>query len=473
MTGLDVLSVASEAYPLVKTGGLGDVVGALPTALAAESVRLRTLLPGYPAVRAAIAVRATHPWRGGRLLEGRAHDLDLLVLDIPELFDRPGGPYAGPDGLDWPDNARRFAALSHAAADIGQGRLPGWVPRVLHLHDWQAGLAAAYLHYRGGPRPGTIMTVHNMAFAGRFPASGFADLGLPPAALAIDGVEFHGDASFLKAGLQFADRITTVSPSYAAEIMTPECGAGFDGLLRARAGAVRGILNGIDTRVWDPATDAALAARFADPSGRAPNRAAIQARFGLSDDPDSLLCAVISRLTWQKGMDLMVEALPALLAEGGQLVVLGTGEPALEQAVRTAATTHPGRVACVIGYDEDLAHLVQAGCDALLVPSRFEPCGLTQLCALRYGAIPVVARVGGLADTVIDASPMARAAGAATGVQFAPVTADALATALRRTAALHRHPATWRRIQTAGMRTDVSWAGPAAEYATLYRELAA
>ncbi len=466
-----VLSVASEAYPLVKTGGLGDVVGALPGALAGQGIRARTLLPGYPAVLAALTIIATHALPSGRVLEGTGGGLDLLVLDDPGLFDRPGNPYTGADGQDWPDNPQRFAALCAVAADIGQGALPGWRPDVVHCHDWQAGLVPAYLHYRGGPRPATVMTVHNLAFAGRAAAALRAALHLPPEAMAIEGLEFYGDISFLKAGLQFADRITTVSPTYAQEIMTPAFGMGFDGLLRARAGVVGGILNGIDTAVWNPATDRLIPAPYSTPGGRGANKAALQARFGLVADPAAPLFGVVSRLSWQKGLDLLAEALPTLLEAGGQLCVLGTGEPGLEADLRAAAAAHPRRIGVVIGYDEALAHLVQAGADALLVPSRFEPCGLTQLCALRYGAVPVVARTGGLADTVIDASPMALAAGAATGVVFDRPDAEALRGALRRTAGLYRQPDVWEAMQRAGMRTDVSWTHPAAAYAALYRAL--
>jgi starch synthase len=542
MKPLRVLSVASEVFPLVKTGGLADVTGALPGALEPEGVAVRTLIPGYPAVTGAIAgARAVHHipdlFDGpARVLETRAAGLDLLVLDAPHLYARPGNPYLEPEGSDWPYNASRFAALAMVAAEIGGGAIAGYVPDVVHAHDWQAGLAPAYLHYRNearagqnrsearadqsrsearadqsrsearadqsrsearagqdrneahagrrhrgtrsgqkqdSARPGTVMTVHNLAFPGKLPAGLLARLGLPPAAYAVDGVEFYGTISMLKAGLQFADRITTVSPTYAAEIRTAEAGMGFDGLLRARSDVLSGILNGIDTTIWDPASDKHLAARFdrATLGKRARNKVALQARMGLAADPAAPLFAVVSRLTWQKGMDLLLACLPSLLALGGQLALVGSGEPALEAAFQAQAAAAPTRIGCVIGYDEALAHAIQAGADALLVPSRFEPCGLTQMCALRYGAVPVVARVGGLADTVIDANPAAVAAGVATGVQFAPATAEMLQVALRRTVALYRQPAAWRTMQENGMAADVSWHGPARSYAALYREL--
>lgn len=481
MNGLDVLAVASEIYPLIKTGGLADVVGALPGALAELGIRVRTLIPGYPAVLAALdRPECRHVWPdlfGGeaRLLAGSADDLDLLVLDAPLLFARLGNPYTGADGQDWPDNARRFAALARAAADIGMGMVPGYAPDIVHAHDWQAGLTHAFLHHSGPNRPGTVLTLHNLAFQGMFPAQLFSNLGLPASAFAVDGLEYHGGVSYLKAGLYYADRITTVSPSYAAEIRTPEGGMGLDGLLAARAGDLCGILNGIDTKIWDPQTDTLIASPFDSLhlGRRRANKADLQARFGLAIDPTAPLFAVVSRLTWQKGLDLLAQAESALLAAGAQLALLGTGDAAMEAAFRAAAAREPGRIGCVIGYDEVLAHRLQAGADALLVPSRFEPCGLTQLCALRYGTIPVVARVGGLADTVIDASPMALNAGVATGVQFAPVTAERLRAAIGLAAALYRQPATWRRLQRNAMATDVSWHHPARQYAALFRDLLA
>jgi starch synthase len=289
----------------------------------------------------------------------------------------------------------------------------------------------------------------------------------------VDGIEYHGQIGFLKAGLRLADRLTTVSPNYAAEICSPEFGMGLDGLLRGRADVLRGVLNGIDTKVWDPAADSHIPVRYnaASFDRRVENKRALQARFGLAEEQRAPLFGVVSRLGWQKGLDLLLQALPVLLEEGGQLLLLGTGDRELEEAFRRQAVVHAGRIACHIGYDEQVAHLIQAGCDALLVPSRFEPCGLTQLCALRYGTVPVVARVGGLADTVIDASPVALGKGAATGVQFSPVTSVMLEAAIRRAASLYRDEATWRLLQRNGMATDVSWAGPAREYASLYREL--
>jgi len=476
---LDVLAVASELYPLVKTGGLADVAGALPKALAPLGVRMRTLVPGYPAVLAGLqkpkTVKALGEVFGGpaRLVCGAADGLEIYALDAPHLYDRPGGPYGGADGRDFPDNARRFAALGRIAASIGQGLIPRWRPQVVHAHDWQAGLTAAYLTYDERPRPGVVFTIHNLAFQGQFDRALLADLGLPPRSFTPDGVEYYGDIGFLKAGVRLADRITTVSPTYAAEICTPERGMGMDGLLHGRADRLSGILNGIDVETWNPAADPLIAAPY-DASridARAANKAALQKRLGLAAEADAPLFAVVSRLSWQKGLDLLLAALPLLMAEGAQLAVLGSGEPGLEQGFRDAAAVWPGRVACVFAYDEPLAHQIQAGADVLAVPSRFEPCGLTQLCALRYGAVPLVARVGGLADTVIDATPMSLASGVATGVQFAPVETPMLESAIRRALELYRAPDSWRRLQLNGMATDVSWTVSARRYAQLYAGL--
>ncbi len=474
-----VLSIASEIFPLIKTGGLADVAGALPAALAGEGFALRTLVPGYPAVTAAMKRAATvHAFDdlfGGpaRLLAGRVKGLDLLALDAPHLYDRPGNPYSAPDGADWPDNAFRFAALGQTGARLSQGLVPAFAPEIVHCHDWQAGLAPAYLAYSGVARPGTVMTVHNLAFQGAFPAHLLGRLGFPTHAFTVDGIEYHGQIGYLKAGLRLADRITTVSPTYASEICSDEFGMGLQGLLRGRADVLRGILNGIDTNVWNAASDALIPARYnADDLGpRSANKAALQARLGLEAEPRAALFGVISRLGWQKGLDLLLAALPVLLQEGAQLALLGAGDPALEAAYRSAAEAHSGRIGCVIGYDENVAHLIQAGSDALLVPSRFEPCGLTQLCALRYGSVPVVARVGGLADTIVDSNPVAIAAGAGTGIMFSPVNETMLESAIRRAARLYRDEKAWRQIQRGGMATDVSWAAPAREYASLYREL--
>ena len=480
MKPMNVLSVASEAYPIIKTGGLADVVGALPAALKAEGVATRTLLPGYPdaldALRSAEELLHLPDFHGGaaRLLGGSSDGLDLLVIDAPHLFARSGNPYLASNGADWPDNAIRFAALGRMAADIGQGAVPSFVPDVVHAHDWQAGLTPAFLQYSDRPRPATVMTVHNLAYQGQFPQQMLSAIGLPPEAFMMDGIEYYGSIGFLKAGLRFADRITTVSPTYALEIQQPDAGMGLDGLLRGRKDLLSGILNGIDTSVWNPATDSHVASNFdADTlESRAANKAALQRRFGVALAPNALLIGVISRLSWQKGLDLLLESLPTILQDGMQLVVLGSGDADLQSRYRAAAASNPGQIGVLIGYDENLAHLIQAGADAIVVPSRFEPCGLTQLCALRYGAVPIVSRVGGLADTVIDANAVAVAAGVATGVQFGPVSSENLSDGLRRGNALFHDKPVWRKMQQNGMAADVSWRNSARHYADLYRQIA-
>jgi starch synthase len=478
MRAVRVLSVASEIYPIIKTGGLADVAGALPIALQADDIETHTLVPGYPAVMDALEKgKQLLEWPlsfGGtvRLFSGMCGELNLFVLDAPHLFARPGNPYLSPEGLDWPDNGLRFAALARMAENIGLGATPSFVPDVVHSHDWQAGLTPAYLHYSGRARPGTLLTIHNLAYQGRFSRQILDEIGLPPHSFTMQGVEYYGDVSFLKAGLQFADFITTVSPTYAVEIQTDENGMGLGGLLRARSSQLRGILNGIDTDVWNPATDPAIPGLFSLNAlgGRAANKIALQQRFGLEPANDTLLLGVISRLSWQKGLDLLLACLPILTNERMQLALLGTGDAVLEDQFQAAARANPGQIGVVVGYDEALAHLIQAGADALVVPSRFEPCGLTQLCALRYGAIPIVSCVGGLEDTVVDAKETAGRA--ATGFKFGPVSAENLAAALRSAQASYRDKASWREMQLRGMSTDVSWRHRASQYADLYREIA-
>ena len=475
---MKVLSAAAEIYPLVKTGGLADVVGALPAALTGQGVAMRCLVPGYRQVMSALGgITVLHRYAdlfGGpaSLVAGKAGGLDLIAIDAPHLYDRPGNPYLGPDGKDWPDNAQRFAALSRAAAEVARGIIPGYQPDILHLHDWQAALASVYVKFLGGPK--TLLTVHNIAFQGQFPASIFASLQLPGAAFAIDGVEYYGSVSFLKGGLATANAISTVSPSYAQEICTPDYGMGLDGLLRVRHAVLSGIVNGIDTEVWNPADDRNIAATYTAKTlnRRRANKREVERRFGL-EEGDGILHAVVSRLTWQKGMDIFVESLDEVVATGARLALIGTGEAPLEAGLQAASQRHKGRIGAIIGYDEGLSHLLQAGADTILVPSRFEPCGLTQLYGLRYGCVPVVARTGGLADTVIDANDAALNAGVATGFQFSPVDGPALQHALSRAAGVHADAKAWGSMQRRGMETDVSWDRSAARYADLYRTLTA
>jgi len=409
-----------------------------------------------------------------RLIEGRipATDVPAWLVDNPALFDREGGPYNAPDGRDWPDNHLRFGLLGWAAAQIGAGGVSAdWRPDVVHGNDWQAGLAAAYLSLQGDDRPRTLLTIHNLGYAGAFPADVLPALGLPVSMMDMYGVEFWGQVSFLKAGLYYSDALTTVSPTYAAEIQTAEFGCGFEGLIAGRSGVLHGILNGIDTDVWNPATDPALPAHFSadDLSGKAACKRRLQQEVGLDVRADTPLLGVVSRLTDHKGLDLVAEAVSELVAAGLQFVVLGTGDPALEAAFRSASERWPGAVAAHIGYDEALAHRIQAGSDLLAVPSRFEPCGLTQMIAMRYGTLPVVRATGGLADTVTDVGGAQRG----TGFVFDGTRPEDWLGAVRRALALWDFPDGWRLVQRRAMSLDVGWSQPTRRYADLYESLLA
>ena len=475
---IEVLSVASEVYPLIKTGGLADVAGALPAALARHGVTMRTLVPGYPTVMEKLdggrVVMELDDLFGveAKLIAARVEGLDVIVIDAPVLYDRPGNPYLSPDGWDWPDNWRRFAALGWVAAELGMGMVEGYQPHVIHCHDWQAGLAPAYIKFGPHDRVKTVMTIHNIAFKGSFGADIFGQLRLPPHAFDVGGVEYYGGVSYLKGGMECADYVTTVSPNYADEIRTPAFGMGLEGLLNGRSDTVVGILNGIDTEAWDPATDPALMQTYTANTlqGRIINKRALAEKFGL-DGTDGPLFCVVSRLTDQKGMDVLLQVVDGLVGLGGRLAVLGSGEAYLEDGFRHMWARHPGKVGLVTGYNESLSHLLQGGSDAILIPSRFEPCGLTQLYGLRYGCVPVVSRIGGLADTVIDANPAAIAAEVATGVVFDPDSAHALYEAIRRTVRLYRDDKIWKKIQRRGMKSDVSWQTSAARYANLYAKI--
>lgn len=475
---MNVLFVTSECYPLVKTGGLADVTGALPLALATLDVEARVLLPAYSGVREQLATcrPSAHiaDLFGGdaTLLDATtAAGLKLLLIDAPHLYERAGGPYSAPNGHDWPDNHLRFAALSWVAAEVASGRLGAWRPDIVHLHDWHAALTVAYLRFddskatlASGSRPATLLTIHNLAFQGLFPEALLAELRLPAAALAQGGIAYWGSLSFLKAGVRWCDAVSTVSPTYAREIVTPENGMGFDSALKERKESLIGIVNGIDVQVWNPATDPHITANYSasNPEGKAANKAALQSELGLVPDPDAPLFCVVSRLTEQKGLDLLLAAIPRLLARGAQLAVLGSGDRGLEKGFRRAAKKRSGRVATVIGYDEALSHRMQAGADAIVVPSRFEPCGLTQLYGLRYGTLPVVAKVGGLADTVIDGVD---------GFQFDPVDAEQLANAIERACDVFATPTTWQRMMHQAMATEVGWDAAASAYRALYERL--
>ena len=476
-TSLKVLHVAAEVFPLVKAGGLADVVAALPPALVDAGADVRLLLPGLPAILDAVQSARTlidiGPCFGAmraRLLVARmpGSQLPVYVIDAPYLYRRQGGPYQSPGGDEWPDNLQRFALLGWVAAHLAAGDAdPAWVPEVVHAHDWHAAMACAYMADHLPTAAASVFTVHNLAFQGLFPHHDWALLGLSSRFMSPSGIEFHGQLSFMKAGLKFADKITTVSPSYAAEIAASADGCGLDGVIRGRAGDVSGILNGIDTAVWNPATDRAIAAPYdmGRLAGKRVCRLALQQAMGLAADDQALILTVVSRLSSQKGLDLVLGALPALVRAGVQFAVQGTGDTALEAAFRTAERAHPGRVSLHIGYDEARAHQMIAGADLIAVPSRFEPCGLTQLYGLRYGTLPLVRRVGGLADTVSDGDSRYQ-----TGFVFDAATPAALEACVMRALALRQDVAAWQAVMLRGMAQDLSWTGPARDYLTLYDE---
>jgi starch synthase len=480
---MKVLHVAAEVFPLVKTGGLADVVGALPQALVRAGADVRQVLPGYPAIVDAVLHQKTIAELGPLFGAGRValrlgtmpcSHIAAYVIDAPWLYRRSGGPYQATDGSEWADNLQRFALLGWMAAHLAAGEMDReWMPQVLHAHDWHAAMACAYMAAHPGSSASSVYTVHNLAFQGLFAQQDFAQLGLPLRFMQSHGVEFHGQLSFMKAGLKYAHRITTVSPTYAHEIATHEFGCGLDGVIRSRGADLSGILNGVDGAVWDPATDSGLVARYSaqDLAGKPRNKAALQKEVGLDVQPDAPLFGVVSRLTAQKGLDLVLATLPALLRSGAQLVVQGTGDPVLEAAFTAAAFSHPRQVAVRIGYDEVFAHRLIAGSDLIMVPSRFEPCGLTQLYGLRYGTLPLVRRVGGLADTVVDADEAAMREGRATGFVFDAATPAALESALLRAVRVHASTQVWRRLVSTAMAQDFSWDGAAARYLALYRTL--
>ncbi|HZU95541.1 MAG TPA: glycogen synthase GlgA [Planctomycetota bacterium] len=477
---MEIVHVASEVAPFAKTGGLADVVGALPAALARAGRQVTVIMPGY---RGALAVANDALPSGAPIdlptpvgtyrlepLACRRDGVEILLLRCDELFDRAG--LYGIRGRDYSDNALRFAIFSRAAAAIV--RLSPRRPDVVHAHDWQAGLAVALVATaRPRPhRPRTVFTIHNLAYQGVYDGRIFPVTGLPEEAYTVGGVEYYGDVGYLKAGLVYADALTTVSPSYSREIQTPELGRGLDGVLRQRAKLLRGIVNGIDAGSWNPATDAALPGRFHrdDLGARREVKAALLAELGLDADREAPLIAMVARLDPQKGFDLVLEAAPDLVAAGARIAILGTGDPSLEHRLSELSRRFPGKVAARLAFDDGLARRFYGGSDLSLVPSRFEPCGLNQLYSMRYGSVPIVRRTGGLADTVEDADG---APDRGTGFLFGPPTSAALLEACRRALQAFADKARFAAIQRRGMSRDDSWDVPAREYLKLYEELAA
>jgi starch synthase len=479
---LSALFVTSEAAPLVKTGGLADVSGSLPLALMHQGVDVRVLMPGYPAVMEGVkskgrlsSLPALGELPGSQLLAGKLPGgVPLLIVDCPQLYNRPGGPYQDTAGKDWPDNELRFGLLSYLAAILASAHSPiSWRPQVLHCHDWQAGLAPVYLHYMPGEKARSVMTIHNLAYQGVFPPVTVSRLGVPPSAFSPDGVEYYGNMSFLKGGLHYADRITTVSPTYAREIQREPLGMGMQGLLSHRAAVLTGILNGIDTDAWDPESDPYIAKYYN--ASRLPvkldNKRVLQDKLGLAADEGVPLVGLIGRFTHQKGFDLVLQCAADLLRMPVQLAVLGSGDADLQEGFQQLARAHPGKVGVHVGYDESMAHLIEAGADIFLMPSRFEPCGLNQMYSQRYGTPPVAHATGGLVDSIVDCTPQTIADKSATGFLFSSMTRQSLLEGVTRAVRAYGDKKLWRQIQKNGMAKDFSWEASAAQYVELYASL--
>jgi starch synthase len=492
---LRILFVTSEAYPLIKTGGLADVSGSLPIALSQieepnHSYDVRILLPGYPAVvdklvnLKYLTTISNLPQVGAiNLMIGQMPDssIEVMVISSPELFNRTGGPYTDEFGQDWADNPARFSTLSLVAAILSHEHSPisDWIPDVVHCNDWQSGLTPAYLHFMHKNHPNlrhakSLLSIHNLAFQGCYPAQWLNRIGLSEESFHLEGLEYYGQISFLKAGIVYADGLATVSPTYAQEIQTEAFGFGLQGLLHKRGHELHGILNGLDTKEWDPMTDPHLQAHYhaEDLSGKATIKQMLQKKTGLLVDPEIPLLGVVSRLTHQKGLDLLIECASSLVSEHHcQLIILGSGEKAFEEGFKTLAHHHPKHVSTTIGYNEPLSHQIMAGADMFIMPSRFEPCGLNQMYGLHYGTPPIVTHTGGLADTVIDSNPSTLESNEANGFVLPSVNTYQLEQTIKRAMTLFKDKSIWRKIQINGMKKALDWSVSAKQYAALYQKI--
>ena len=474
-----VLYISSEAYPLIKTGGLADVAGSLPVALQKNNQDVRLLLPAYPEVlnkvtKSKVRAQGNYYNQDVTILETRLPGSKVVVwlVDCPAAFDRLGGPYTDSQGHSWHDNALRFAIFCHAAVDIALNKLKlDWKPDVVHCNDWQSGLVPALLSLHK-KRPATVFTIHNLAYQGVFDQQTFTDLQLPAELWNMDGLEFYNQLSFIKGGLAYADKITAVSPSYAEEILLPKFGYGLDGLLQSRSTHLSGILNGIDEKHWNPNTDQFLKQKY---SRRTINKKLInktelqQAQLLPVNDAIPMI-GMVSRLVEQKGLDIILKSMKQLLSLPVQLVILGTGETHYELLLCEWAKSHPHQLKVIIGYNEALAHQIEAACDLYLMPSTFEPCGLNQLYSLRYGSLPIVTSVGGLADTVIDVSEDNISNKTANGFVLTEQSSTALLTTVKRALALYQKPDIWKKLQINAMSGDFSWQPSAEQYISLYKQ---
>lgn len=474
-----ILFVSSEAHPLIKTGGLADVSGSLPKALAELSQDVRLILPNYQGIKSdkdvlfLCSLRVDN--RDVNLLETQLPDSEITVwlVDYPEFYHRPGNPYLDELGNSWPDNADRFALFCRIAVEVAMNRANlDWQPDIVHCNDWQSGLVPALLSLEVAP-PASVFTIHNLAYQGLFPAESIQGLSLPGQLWLPEGLEFYHMLSFIKGGLVYADRITTVSPTYALEIQTPAFGYGLEGLLLHRKDVLKGIINGIDLEVWNPETDPLIPQhyRIASLADKQYNKSEIQRKFALPVNDHVPLFGLIGRLVEQKGIDLIIDCLPDMLSMPMQLVLLGSGDKVYEQRLQNLAHVYPDKMAITLGYDEPLAHLIEAGSDVFLMPSRFEPCGLNQMYSQRYGTLPIVRKTGGLADTVVDTLPETIADRTATGFVFNEASASSLLEAIKRAMILYSDKKTWATIQTNAMKKDFSWRHSAEQYLMLYRNL--
>ncbi|MBI3997911.1 MAG: glycogen synthase GlgA [Armatimonadetes bacterium] len=469
---MNVLFCVAEAAPFAKTGGLADVAGALPAALRRNGVDVRVMMPHYrgisrqglqPVMRARSEIGGTDI-EGAVWLGAFPNGTPVYLLDAAPLYDRAG--LYGEGGRDYDDNLVRFVFFCQAAVVLMRD---GWAPDLAHCHDWHSALLPAYLRMHRSRVP-TLFTVHNLAHQGTFPAEQFPITGLPHEAFTPDGVEFYGKLNVMKAGLISSHALSTVSETYAKEIQTEEYGMGLDGLLRARSADLFGVLNGVDYSLWDPSVDPSIPARYStdDLAGKSVCKASLQHDLGLPVDARVPLIGTVARLVSQKGFDLVASGLDAIVSMGAQVVILGTGDPAYEAAFRAAQSRIPHQVRALIGFDERLAHRIEAGADIFLMPSRFEPSGLNQLYSLRYGTVPVVRRTGGLADSIVDVTPENLHLGRANGFVFDHYSTEALVATVGRAIAAYRDQGLWRWLQQVGMRADFSWDRAAERYLALY-----
>jgi starch synthase len=471
-----ILFVTSEAYPLIKTGGLGDVCGSLPKALTELGQDIRLLIPKYPSLTTVGEVHFlctlridNHPIT---IFETTIPDSPVIawLVDCPELFNTQGNPYLDEMGIPWANNAERFALFCRVAVEVAMDKVNrNWKPDIVHCNDWQCGLVPALLSLETD-RPKTVFTIHNMAYQGLFPVQSVYALNLPGQLWNPNGLEFFGMLSFIKGGIAYSDRITTVSPTYALEIQTPTFGYGLEGLLAYRSDYLFGIINGIDTNEWNPEVDPHISHHYNFHSlhEKQHNKSELQRRVNLPVNDNVPLFGLISRLVEQKGIDMVIDCLPDMVDLPMQLVLLGNGDKVFEQRLQNLARLYPDKIVIIIDYNESLAHLIEAGADIFLMPSRFEPCGLNQMYSQRYGTIPVVRKTGGLADTVVDALPESLANYSATGIVFKEAQTGALLEAIKRAMLLYHNHDTWRQMQINAMHRDFSWRNSAEQYIALY-----